>query len=203
MTSILALGLLAERPMTAYEIVKRVHAPGSITLVYWRASERTWYKEPQRLVDAGLAAHDAGEPRRYRITDAGRQALSTLDIDRDTRWAYRYEQIALLLATASNGRGSSIDRLAAIDDHIRRDAADLRDRFRALAAAGPDMPQRAPIAALAAEHFVSTIELHHQWATAAQRKLTELDDETPEEFAQALWSELADRLDVIAEHDRT
>jgi PadR family transcriptional regulator, regulatory protein AphA len=72
-TGYAVLGLLALRPLTAYELTQQMQR----SLDYcWPTSERSLYDQPERLVQAGLAGvvDDEGR-RRYSITDAGRDAL--------------------------------------------------------------------------------------------------------------------------------
>jgi DNA-binding PadR family transcriptional regulator len=83
------LGLLAERPMSGYELDQRFEASVGST---WTAGHSQIYPELNRLADEGLVV--AGEPgprgrKTYRITDAGiaavRAWLSETDPDRTVR----------------------------------------------------------------------------------------------------------------------
>ena len=76
-TSYAILGLLAIQPWSTYEITKLMRRA---LLAVWPRAESNIYREPQRLVDAGLATArrvDVGRRRRteYAITRSGRAAL--------------------------------------------------------------------------------------------------------------------------------
>jgi DNA-binding PadR family transcriptional regulator len=76
-TSFAILGLLAIQPWSTYELTKLMRRA---LLAVWPRAESNLYREPQRLVDAGLATArrvDVGRRRRteYAITPAGRRAL--------------------------------------------------------------------------------------------------------------------------------
>ena len=76
-TSFAILGLLAIQPWSTYELTKLMRRA---LLSAWPRAESNLYREPQRLVDAGLATAnrvDVGRRRRteYSITEAGRRAL--------------------------------------------------------------------------------------------------------------------------------
>jgi DNA-binding PadR family transcriptional regulator len=70
------LGLLADRPMSGYELAQRFEAAVGAT---WSAGHSQIYPELNRLADEGLIAAD-GEPgprgrKTYRITGDGRDAV--------------------------------------------------------------------------------------------------------------------------------
>jgi DNA-binding PadR family transcriptional regulator len=76
-TSYAILGLLAIQPWSTYELTKLMRRA---LLAVWPRAESNLYREPQRLVDAGLATArrvDVGRRRRteYAITRPGRSAL--------------------------------------------------------------------------------------------------------------------------------
>ena len=76
-TSYAILGLLAIQPWSTYELTKLMRRA---LLAVWPRAESHLYREPQRLVEAGLATAsrvDVGKRRRteYAITAAGRRAL--------------------------------------------------------------------------------------------------------------------------------
>ena len=78
-TSHAILGLLAIQPWSTYEITKLMRRA---LLAVWPRAESNLYREPQRLVDAGLATArrvDLGRRRRteYAITRRGRTALKS------------------------------------------------------------------------------------------------------------------------------
>jgi DNA-binding PadR family transcriptional regulator len=84
------LGLLADRPMSGYELAQRFEASVGAT---WSAGHSQIYPELNRLADEGLIATD-GEPgprgrKTYKITGDGRAAvrawLSETEPDRTVR----------------------------------------------------------------------------------------------------------------------
>lgn len=202
--SLIMLGLLAERPWTAYELVKFLSRP-SMAASLWDVSERTWYREPSRLVEAGLAeAHDPGDgsPTTYTITDAGRRALEEASPS-ESRLVYRNERLALLYALAG-GPPEAVD--ASLED-LRAGLLDTieagAEHFRYLAERGPTLPQRAHVSALLARLTVTAMVHTYDWATDAQRQLDELGpDGDRGEFARTIWREIADDLDAFVEERR-
>ena len=77
-TSYAILGLLSIRPWSTYELTRQMRR--SVGHV-WPRAESNLYREPERLVEAGLAAAEVqmvGRRRRtqYSITTAGRDALA-------------------------------------------------------------------------------------------------------------------------------
>jgi DNA-binding PadR family transcriptional regulator len=69
------LGLLAERPMSGYELAQRFEASVGAT---WSAGHSQIYPELNRMAGEGLAAAGAPGPRgrkTYTITDAGLEAV--------------------------------------------------------------------------------------------------------------------------------
>ena len=82
------LGLMAERPMSGYELSKRFAGPAHV----WSASHSQIYPELARLLQAGLIRHAESGPRgrkTYQITEAGldevRQWLTHSEPDRTAR----------------------------------------------------------------------------------------------------------------------
>lgn len=76
-TSYAILGLLAIQPWSTYELTKLMRRA---LLAVWPRAESHLYREPQRLVEAGLATAtrvDVGKRRRteYALTAKGRRAL--------------------------------------------------------------------------------------------------------------------------------
>jgi PadR family transcriptional regulator, regulatory protein AphA len=64
------LGLIADKPMSGYELSKRFAAPAHV----WSAKHSQIYPELARLLQAGLIRHAESGPRgrkTYEITDAG------------------------------------------------------------------------------------------------------------------------------------
>ena len=89
-TSYAILGLLAIKPWSTYEITKQMRRA---LLHVWPRAESNLYKEPQRLVEAGLATAERRlvgrrERTEYTITPAGRAALEPGSSGRPPRRAW-------------------------------------------------------------------------------------------------------------------
>jgi DNA-binding PadR family transcriptional regulator len=202
--SLIMLGLLAERPWTAYELVRYLNRP-SMAAAFWDVSERTWYREPARLVEAGLAEArepDDGSPTTYTITDTGRRALEEAS-PTENRWVYRNEVAAVLYAVA----GGAVEDIDARLEHLRAGVLQgiegMADEMRRLAASGPTLARRAHVSALLARMCATVMMATHDWAIEAQRQLRRLGpDGDRAEFARNVWREIADDLDAFTEQRR-
>lgn len=145
-TSGALLGLLAERPMTGWELVEEAR---SRVGDFWTIQRSQAYRELARLEEDGLIAALPAEGRRrrrYRITDAGRDAY--------LHWVRRTPgdesvRIPFLLSIAF-ARDIPPERLSELlDDQRRRHAARLAEyerRHDELAAAGADRGRLATLA---------------------------------------------------------
>lgn len=201
---LIMLGLLAERPWTAYELVKYLNRP-SMAAALWDVSERTWYREPARLVKAGLAeAHEPGDgsPTTYTITEAGRRALEEA-APTENRWVYRNEVAAVLYAVAG-GPVEDIDaRLEYLRTGVLQALEAMADQMRLLADTGPILAQRAPVSALLARMYATVMMATYDWAVEAQRRLRDLGPGGDRaEFARTVWQDIADDLDAFTEPRR-
>lgn len=201
---LIMLGLLAERPWTAYELVRYLNRP-SMAAALWDVSERTWYREPARLVEAGLAeAREPGDgsPTTYTITEAGRRALDEASPS-ENRWVYRNEVAAILYAVAG-GPVEDIDvRLEYLRTGVLQGIEGMADEMRRLAESGPTLARRSHVSALLARMFATVMMATYDWAVEAQRRLRDLGpDGDRAEFARALWQVIADDLDAFGERRR-
>lgn len=195
----IALGLLAERSWSAYELASQMAIP-NLAGALWPVSERTCYRLPKRLVEAGLATANEpadGGPTRYEITGSGRAALAALRPDDSPVLTFRSSQLALLYATA----GGPIDHSVTLLRHIQDSLVVLTElsaaTYRQRAADGPDLPGRAHISALLGR-YISEAAMHaYQWAETAARELRELDDGDRVEFARRAWEDVADTLETL------
>lgn len=202
--SLLVLGLLAERPWTAYELVKHL-SPPSMAAAVWDVSERTWYREPARLVAAGLAeAHESGDgsPTRYAITGAGRRALEEAS-PTENRMVYRNEVMAILYAVAAGPLDDIDARLEELRLGLLRGMEALAVELRRLAEAGPKLPRRAHVTALLGRMNAAAMKALYDWAVGAQHDLRDLGpDGDRARFAQKIWQQVADDLDAFTEGRR-
>lgn len=194
-----ALGLLSERPWTAYELATRMAAPNMPGFL-WPISERTCYRLPRRLVDAGLAsARDPadGTPTRYHITDAGKAALAELHPENTPVVTFRSSQLALLYATAGGPTDNSINLLRHIQAGLVATTQLGAATYRNRAVSGPELPGRAHIAALIGKYVSEMAVNAYQWTQTAIQELETLGDGDRAAFATRIWQELADTLDRL------
>jgi DNA-binding PadR family transcriptional regulator len=127
------LGLLADQPMSGYELSRRFEASVGST---WSAGHSQIYPELVRLADEGLV--EAGEPgprgrKAYAITDAGRGAvrgwLADTDPDRTIRDEAALRTFFLWLMTPAAARAhvqGELDAAEASLDGLRTLAARRR-----------------------------------------------------------------------------
>jgi DNA-binding PadR family transcriptional regulator len=195
-----ALGLLAERPWTAYELASQIRRP-NMAGIFWPVSERTWYRLPKRLVEAGLAsAHESpdGGPTRYEITEAGRAALTIVHPDADdVSLSFRSNHFALLYATAGGPVEQSIDLLRQIQANLLGIARVGAATYRRRAADGPELPGRAHLAALLGRYITETAIHAYQWAEQAVAELQDLGEGDRAEYALRVWADQADQLEAL------
>jgi DNA-binding PadR family transcriptional regulator len=116
------LGLLADRPMSGYELAQRFEASVGST---WSAGHSQIYPELNRLADEGLV--EAGEPgprgrKTYAITGEGRDAVRTwladTDPDRTVRDEAALRTFFLWLMEPDAARAHIEGELAAAEDQI-------------------------------------------------------------------------------------
>ncbi|HEX5926760.1 MAG TPA: PadR family transcriptional regulator [Baekduia sp.] len=116
------LGLLADRPMSGYELAQRFEASVGST---WSAGHSQIYPELNRLADEGLVA--AGEPgprgrKTYAITDEGRDTIRTwlaeTDPDRTVRDEAALRTFFLWLMTPDDARAHVEGELAAAQETL-------------------------------------------------------------------------------------
>lgn len=187
-TSYAVLGLLALRPMSAYELAQQYKR--SIGIASPRGDSAI-YNEPKRLVADGLAtARDDQRGRRtvavYAITDAGRSALRAWLAESSPFPTIEAEPVVRALF-ADQGDPADLDRtIAALVD-----AARARRRFLAsigaeyLAGTGP-YPERLDLVALTGKFALDLFDFLERWGSWAQEALAEWPEERSDREAWAL-----------------
>jgi DNA-binding PadR family transcriptional regulator len=168
------LGLLAERPMSGYELDQRFEASVGST---WTAGHSQIYPELNRLADEGLIEAGAPGPRgrkTYAITPAGRDAvrvwLSETEPDPTVRDEAALRTYFLWLMEPSAARA-----------HVERERDAARETLNALRATAAARRPATP-------------------AERAQRIALEAGLRSAQ--ARAEWAQWAlDRLDGVAERD--
>jgi PadR family transcriptional regulator AphA len=155
------LGLLAERPASGYDLLKRFE--GSLAFV-WPATQSQLYTELNKLADAGLTLVGEEGPRgrkEYAITDEGRSELSRWLTETRPEGGVRNEHVLrtffLWALTPADARAyfeheaeraqSYLDRLQDVADHV-----EFRDN-------GPDR-----FARIALENGLRLTEASIEWA---------------------------------------
>src|SRR5207248_5064881 len=123
-TSYAILGQLVPRPMTTYELTKRM---GRTLHFFWPRAESRIYDEAKRLVELGLAEAQKGftgrRPRTtYSITPAGQEALAAWLAGEAPRW-FSLESEGILRLTYAY-LGTRDDLVAALEG-MKRDAEEM------------------------------------------------------------------------------
>ena len=130
-TSYAILGLLAIQPWSTYELTKLMRRA---LLAVWPRAESNLYREPQRLVTAGMATArrvDVGRRRRteYEITAAGRSALRDW-LESPTSATVLESEGALKILFANN---ASVDTLRDRLEEFEAEAIAEDEPWRAIA----------------------------------------------------------------------
>jgi DNA-binding PadR family transcriptional regulator len=116
------LGLLAERPMSGFDLIREFDVSRSVV---WPAPQNEVYRILARLAGEGLIAEQAAGPRgrrSYAITDGGRQALAQW-IAAPTDYTLRYDPVLkaafLAAATPEIRRARAEADLTFFEDQVR------------------------------------------------------------------------------------
>jgi PadR family transcriptional regulator, regulatory protein AphA len=201
-TSYAILGLLAIKPWSSYELTKQMRRTvGQV----WPRAESGLYREPQRLVAAGLATTDhqtvGKRPRtEYAITEAGRTILQ--------EWLERpaaptlIESEALVKVLFGNGVDPAV--LAGQLEAFGREGEALAGPWRAIARdyvdGGGTFPERLHVNALFWVLLDRWAQLRSDWAAwAAEQVRTWPDSAGPRDRAavrRLLEQALADRSEL-------
>ncbi|MBA2356850.1 MAG: PadR family transcriptional regulator [Actinobacteria bacterium] len=160
------LGLLTHGPKSGYELKQVVDRS---TRYFWAASYGQIYPELKRLEAAGLVkgedAPTGGRPRRiFRITDAGREALTVWLRGTETRMEFRDESLLRLLFADSLPREEALGLLQGRAEGFRRALAELR----AIDARPGDDP---PFVDLALRYGIDWCEWVVEWCELQERRL--------------------------------
>lgn len=201
------LGLLAERPWTAYDLVRHLRPPALASAV-WNMSERTIYREPAKLVAEGLATASTGDeqPTVYSITEKGRAVLTAARYQ-SNEFVHRNEVAATLYAVAGEPPAATAARLLELRGEIRANLRSLEPFLRVMASTGPTLPGRAVLTALLGRLQVELNIAMHDWIEDAIARLGELtgdgdvhdlDEAARAAFAVAEWISLADMIERVA-----
>jgi DNA-binding PadR family transcriptional regulator len=166
------LGLLADRPMSGYELAKRFRASVGST---WSAGHSQIYPELNRLADDGLVAASEPGPRgrkSYAITDAGLAAvrawLAGTDPDRTVRDEAALRTYFLWLMEPDAARAHVMEELDAAQEQLTT----LRGTAAARRPATPaERSQR-----IALEAGLRWAQARAEWAQWALGRLAALDD---------------------------
>jgi DNA-binding PadR family transcriptional regulator len=161
------LGLLAERPLSGYELAQRFEASVGRT---WSAGHSQIYPELNRLADEGLVEAGAPGPRgrkTYVITDAGRHAveawLEDTEPDRTVRDEAALRAFFLWLMTPAKARAHVEDELAAAHETI--------DALRGTAAARRPATPAERSQRIALEAGLRWAQARAEWARWALQRL--------------------------------
>ena len=165
-TSYAILGLLAIQPWSTYEITKLMRRA---LLAVWPRAESNLYREPQRLVAAGLATArrvDVGRRRRteYAITDVGRDALRDW-LERPTSATVLESEGALKVLFANNASVETLlDRLEEFEAEAMAEDEPWRAVARAYVDGTGEFPERIHVNALYWVLLDRWARLRAEWA---------------------------------------
>jgi PadR family transcriptional regulator, regulatory protein AphA len=170
-TSYAVLGLLAEKPRTAYELARQV-ARGLRHV--WPRAEGRIYDEPRLLAGHGLAAarqeYTGRRPRTvYSITPEGRRALQRWVAEPGAGPVLEYEALLKVAFAARGTKAGLLGHLDAISGHAAARLATGRTRAEEYANALVPLPEHLAVNGLMWSflwQFYSAIEDWAAWATA-------------------------------------
>jgi DNA-binding PadR family transcriptional regulator len=195
-TSYAMLGLLAIRPLSAHELVKRMDA-GGMRQIWPRAASKL-YEEPKKLVGHGCAvsrdAPDGERPRTvYEITPAGRRTLNAwLDAD-GTPLALEFEQMLKVFFADLGTREQLMRRI----DRIREDIGVASLDLAAACEGTPDDPlplgEHAHVAALVDRFVIDMLQAVLGWADWAETIVSAWPGTTPTPSIEAQTEQLRRR----------
>jgi PadR family transcriptional regulator AphA len=161
------LGLLAEQPMSGYELSRRFEASVGST---WSAGHSQIYPELVRLADEGLVEAGAPGPRgrkTYAITVAGRDAvrawLSETEPDRTVRDEAALRTFFLWLMTPEDAQAHVDRELAAAEEAL--------DALRGLAARRRPATPAERSQRIALEARLRGAQARASWALWARERL--------------------------------
>jgi DNA-binding PadR family transcriptional regulator len=163
-TSYAALGLLAMRPMTPYELTQQMQR----SLDYcWPASERSLYEQPERLKAAGLVAVTeaaADGPRRYAATEAGREAIRAW-LATDTAMPKFQNQPLLRALLADQGTVADLHRvLDSLRAHVAARRRSGLAQLETYLTGDGLFQERAHIVTLVADLIARLLDVIDDWA---------------------------------------
>jgi DNA-binding PadR family transcriptional regulator len=176
MTAYALLGLLTfgDPEVTAYELKQRAD---STLRFYWTSPAMSQvYSETQRLADLGLVtASGEGRATRYRIADAGRDALRSWIEETQVGFPVWKHPVALRLiighvSDPARLRSMLVDYLADLEE-TRRDLQEVRDRLVGADAVGEPLRYPSLVADWGLAHFDSERDI-------TRDLLVRLDEET-------------------------
>lgn len=170
------LGFLAARPMSGYDIKKRID--GSISN-FWNENYGQIYPVLKQLTELGWATRsddpEAGARRRhlYTITDSGREALQAWLAQPTEEPIHRYEYLLKLFF------GNEVDpdvSIRMLEEHQRQALADL-ERYRAIEheiRIGAEGHPGAPFWLLTVRSGIALREADVQWCAEALETVRKL-----------------------------
>ena len=202
-TSYAILGLLAIQPWSTYEITKLMRRA---LLAVWPRAESNLYREPQRLVDAGLATArrvDVGRRRRteYAITRKGRTALRAWLATPSSPTVLESEGALKVLFADNTSVAVLEQRLADFADEAEAYDEPWRAIARAYVAGDGDFPERIHVNTLYWVLLDRWARLRAEWAEWATAVVSTWPDgggpADPAESRRLLEAALGDDPDFL------
>lgn len=207
-TAYAMLGLLSLRPISTYELTRRMRISNLRAL--WPRAESQVYEEPKKLAAEGLAdakVEFVGDRKRtvYRATPEGRAALREWLGRESDRFRYRYEAL-VKVAFANFGQLEDLRRtLGEVREEAREDARAMLAVAEARTPGVSPVPERAHLNALADVFILEIIEARLRWAERAEEIVADWSstqaDEATRAQAEEIWQDFEDRIRELLGED--
>lgn len=204
-TTYAALGLLAIKSWTTYELVQQVER--SLRRIWPRAQSKL-YEEPKKLVALGLAR--AAEERvggrartRYTITPKGRRALAQWVREPGAGPVLEFEQLVKIHFADSGTKGDVLTNLRATLAWVEEQNVEHVRVGRAYLAGEGEFPQRAALNLIAGRFLTDFHEMLAEWARWAIDLVEDWPDDVRDaRFDREVMAETVRRAERISERVR-
>jgi DNA-binding PadR family transcriptional regulator len=168
-TSYALLGLLSIRPWTTYEMAGQMDR---VLGRFWPRARSVLFKEPQRLVAAGLAKATRGAVGRrartvYEITPPGRRALARWMTTPSTPPSLEWEGLVKVFFAENGSKDDLLATLRSIEEWSRERLREHRDIARAYLDGTGAFPERNAINSLTGGFLADFDALVLAWAQRA------------------------------------
>jgi DNA-binding PadR family transcriptional regulator len=200
-TSYALLGLLAERPWSAYELAKYMKT--SLVTVVWPRAVSRLYEEPKKLLEHGLATSEQQEVRgrlrtTYDITDLGREALEQWLNEPAAEILVEHESMLKLLSSNTKELDKIQSRIDEVEKQIQAGMGLVAKDTHNIAEQGFSMPGRALPSVLGLLYVHELAKGQQRWVERSREMLaqrnTNLRGSELESWAHEQYSALAQEI---------